>query len=452
MSRSIPLLFAALLGFASRDGAAQLPPAVDGTPMPSLAPMIERITPAVVNVSSKTRVQVRDPFANDPFFRHFFGMPNMPRERIQQSLGSGVIVDAAKGYVLTNNHVIDGADDIQVTLHDGRTLKAEKVGADKESDVAVIKIPPDDLVAVPLTDSSKLRVGDFVVAIGNPFGIGQSATYGMVSGLDRTNLSGVGVQNFIQIDAPINPGNSGGALVDLRGELVGINTMIFSPSGGSVGIGFAISSNLAGDVMKQLVASGAVKRGTLGVETQDLDEQIAPLLDVEPGRGAVVTRVRDGSPAAQAGLQAGDVITAINGKPVSNRRELANAEGLLPVDSRVTLKVSRAGEALEVVATLKTEVVETAAGAELDARLAGATFADLGDAWRQRGLRGVIVSEVAAGSHAAALGLLPNDVVRQVNQRDVASVGQLAAAVRGQPRQVLLTVVRGRRAFYLLVE
>src|SRR4051812_22304181 len=223
-----------------RHGSAALPPIVDGQPLPSLAPMLEKVTPAVVNINSKTRVKGRNPFMDDPFFRQFFGMQNAPRERIEQSLGSGVIIDAAKGYVVTNNHVVEGADDISVTLHDGRTLAAKLVGTDPDTDVAVIQIPAENLSAIPVADSSKVRMGDFVIAVGDPFGVGQSATSGIVSGVNRTGLGGRGFQNFIQTDAPINPGNSGGALVNLRGELVGINSQIYSTSGGSNGIGFAI--------------------------------------------------------------------------------------------------------------------------------------------------------------------------------------------------------------------
>ena len=270
--------------------AAALPATVDGQPMPSLAPMIDRVTPAVVNINTKTRVQVRDPFFE------FFNMPNVPRERVQQSLGSGVIVDAAKGYVLTNNHVIQGADDIDVTLHDERTVKARVIGSDPDTDLTVLQIPAERLEAVPLSASKNLRVGDFVVAIGNPFGLGQTVTSGIVSALDRTGV-GRGIQNFIQTDASINPGNSGGALVNLRGELVGINSMIFSPSGGNVGIGFAIPSDLAADVMRQLVAYGEVRRGALGVDTQDITPELARMLALSSRKGAVITRVRNGTPA-----------------------------------------------------------------------------------------------------------------------------------------------------------
>ena len=246
--------------FVPLAAVAQLPAAVDGQPLPSLAPMIERVQPAVVNINSQTHVKVRDPFFDDPFFRRFFNSPAVPRERVQQSLGSGVIVDAVKGYVLTNNHVIDGADDIQVTLADGRTLKGKFIGSDPDSDVALVQIPAERLAALPLADSDELRVGDFVVAVGNPFGIGQSVTSGIVSALGRSGLRGVGVQDFIQTDASINPGNSGGALVNLRGELVGINTAIYSPSGGNVGIGFAIPAEEAKPVIETLKGGAKIGR------------------------------------------------------------------------------------------------------------------------------------------------------------------------------------------------
>ncbi|MEO6076496.1 MAG: trypsin-like peptidase domain-containing protein, partial [Dokdonella sp.] len=286
----ILLAVCTLLGF-SRNSSAALPDVVAGAPVPSLAPMLEKITPAVVNINTKTHVQVRDPFFDDPVFRRFFGgSAAQPRERVQQSLGSGVIVDAAKGYVLTNNHVIDGADDVAVTLTDGRTLAGKVIGSDPDTDLAVLQIPAERLSAMPLADVSHLRVGDFVVAVGNPFGIGQTVTSGIVSGLDRTRVGGNrGYQNFIQTDASINPGNSGGPLVDLTGKLVGINSMIFSPSGGNIGIGFAIPIDLAKRVMDQLIQFGEVKRGALGVETQDVTAELSNMLGLaSDARGAVV--------------------------------------------------------------------------------------------------------------------------------------------------------------------
>ena len=445
------LIVLCMLGLATMAAQAALPEPENGVATPSMAPMLARVTPAVVNVSSKTHVRVRDPLADDPFFRQFFGIPDMPRERIQQSLGSGVVVDATRGYVLTNNHVIEGADDISVTLADGRTLKAERVGADKQSDVAVLKIAADNLVALPLGDSTKLRMGDFVIAIGNPFGLGQTATHGMVSALGRSGLRGIGVQNFIQTDAPINPGNSGGALVNQQGELIGINTAIYSPSGGSVGIGFAIPSALAGDVMRQLLEFGEVKRGTLGVQAQDIDEQLAPALGREPGSGAVVTSVQADSPGAKAGLRAGDVITSVNGRAVRSPQDLRNIEALLPVGSDLKIAVVREGTPMEVGTTLK-ETVLRKSTKTLDARLEGAVFRDAPPGSTVQSEGAVTVVSVAAGSRAAENGLQAGDIVTAINQREVTKLGDLEAFLAKQPSQVLLTIVRGRSAFYLMAQ
>ncbi|MFC4525084.1 Do family serine endopeptidase [Dyella halodurans] len=419
---------------------ASLPPSVDGQPLPSLAPMLEKVTPAVVNISTKTRVQVRDPYFDDPMFRQFFGMPNSPRERVEQSLGSGVIVDAAKGYVLTNNHVVGGADDITVSLQDGRNFKGKLVGADPDTDVAVVQIAATNLQALPLADSSKLRVGDFVVAVGDPFGLSQTVTSGIVSALGRSGLGGNGYQNFIQTDASINPGNSGGALVNLRGELVGINTMIFSPSGGNVGIGFAIPTNLGSQVMRQLIANGKVNRGNLGVETQDITPRIAQILGLKATDGAVVTRVASGSAAEQADIQTGDVITAIDGKPLHNAQELRNAEGLLPVGSAVKLGVQRNGSTRDVTIKLVAEKLATLDGSKLDPRLAGVTFNELSQNQRGQGVAGVAVSAISAGSRAAQAGLQANDIVIGVGNLRVPDLRTLQQLAGVNPRQLVLVV------------
>ncbi|MDO1527697.1 Do family serine endopeptidase [Fulvimonas sp. R45] len=441
--------FAALLGAAAGMPArAGLPPAVDGQPLPSLAPMLSHVTPAVVNISTKTRVAVRDAYFDDPIFRQFFGLPSQPRERVEQSLGSGVVVDAAKGYILTNNHVVGGADDITVTLQDGRTFKGTLVGTDPATDIAVVKIRADHLQALPLADSSKLRVGDFVVAVGEPFGLSETVTSGIVSALGRSGLgqnsSGTGgYQNFIQTDASINPGNSGGALVNLRGELVGINSMIFSPSGGNVGIGFAIPSNLAAEVMRQLVAHGKVSRGTLGLQTQDVTPRIARMLGLPDAHGVVVTRVAPGSSADKAGLQAGDVITALDGKPLGDSQQLHNAEGLQPVGSTLRMTVRRNGGERQVSATLTPEKLATVAGRALDPRLAGVTFSELGENQRSQGLAGVAVAAVRGDSDAAQAGLQVGDVVVGVGDYRVTSVRDLQRLAGVQPRRLVL-VVAGR--------
>ncbi|MBD8873383.1 DegQ family serine endoprotease [Rhodanobacter sp. DHB23] len=442
-----------LLGAAfPRASHATMPPAVNGQPMPSLAPMLEKVTPAVVNISTRTRVQVRNPYFDDPVFRQFFGLPATPRERVEQSLGSGVVVDAAKGYILTNNHVVGGADDITVTLQGGRTYKASLVGTDPDTDVAVIRINAPDLQALPLADSSGLRVGDFVVAVGEPFGLSETVTSGIVSALGRSGLSKSGYQNFIQTDASINPGNSGGALVNLRGELVGINTMIFSPSGGNVGIGFAIPSNLAAEVMQQLIAHGKVQRGTLGVQSQDITPRIAQLLGLTQDKGVVVTGVDAGSPAEQAGLQPGDVLTSLDGKPLRNVNDLRNAEGLLPVGSTVKLGMLRDGKARDVSAVLRPERLASVDGARLDPRLAGVTFTELDQNQRGQGMYGVAVGAVQPGSRAAAAGLHAGDVVIGVGNVRITDLRMLRELAGMRPRQLALVVADDDGTHYVLVQ
>ena len=431
--------------------AAALPAAVDGQPLPSLAPMLETVTPAVVNVNSRTVVRVRNPLAEDPFFRQFFGLPDVPRERVKQSLGSGVVVNADEGLVLTNNHVIEGADSLSVTLADGRTLAAEFVGADPDTDVAVIRIPAERLQAVPLARGSELRVGDFVVAVGNPFGLGQTVTSGIVSALGRSGLQGLGYQNFIQTDASINPGNSGGALVNLRGELVGINSAIFSPSGGNVGIGFAIPVQLASEIMSQLLAYGEVRRGSLGIQSQDVSPELSELLALGERRGAVVTRVQQDSPADRAGLRPGDVIIALAGKPVLDRQSLHNAEGLLPVDKAVDVVALREGETL----TLKTVLVarpRALEGTALDERLDGARFVEIPERVRQRGGSGVLIEAVRSGSRAARNGLRAGDLITAVSRRELGDLEGLQRMLDTPPDQLVLTVVRGRSAVLALIE
>jgi len=435
----------AFVGSAAADAA--LPSTVDGQPLPSLAPMLERVTPAVVNVNTKARVRVRNPYFDDPFFRRFFDLPSVPQERIEQSLGSGVIVDAERGLVLTNNHVVEHADEIQVTLHDGRTLDAELVGADPDTDVAVIRVEAVDLTALPLANSDQLRVGDFVVAVGNPFGLGQTVTSGIVSALGRSGLKGLGFQNFIQTDASINPGNSGGALVDLSGGLVGINSAIFSPSGGNVGIGFAIPSSLARSVMDQLLSYGEVRRGNLGVQAQDLSPDLARALGLAQSRGAVVTQVLPGSAADKAGIEAGDVITKVATKNVRSAAELENIEGLLPLEQALPVELLRDGKPQRREVSLQASVTQRIDAESLDPRMAGATLAELPLNLRQRGVKGVQILEVQRDSRAAANGLQDGDLIVGVNRYEVSNLVQLQTLVERGKGRLLLTVYRGRRAY-----
>ncbi len=431
---------------ATVPAAGALPTGVNGMPMPSLAPMLKRVLPAVVSVTSKQRVRVNTPFGDDPVFRRMFGIPE---DRIAQSLGSGVIVDAARGLVLTNNHVIEDADEVSVNLADGRTLKAEFIGSDPDTDVALMRITADNLTAIPVADSNLMQIGDFVVAVGNPFGVGQTVTSGIVSAVGRSNLPGAGFQNFIQTDASINPGNSGGALVNLNGELVGINTASFNPRGsmaGNIGLGFAIPSNLASSIKDQLLAGGVVRRGTLGVDTQDLDARIAKGLGLSETRGAVVTRVYPGSAGAAAGLKVGDVIRSANGEPIDNAEALRNFQGLQAVDTRIALDVRRDGKPVQLTTSLR-EVPKALMGAQLDERLSGASFAELPESSRRQGLSGVLVEAVAPGSRAAQNRLQKGDVVLASNTGQFSDLSGFRAAFAASPdasTSLILRVLRGR--------
>ena len=436
---------------------AALPTAVNGQPLPSLAPMLKRVMPAVVSVYSQQTVRTASPlgpFADDPFFRRIFGIPNVPRERVERALGSGVIIDAQNGYVLTNHHVVENADGVSVTLADGRTVEAEFLGSDADTDVALIRIPAGNLTAIPLANSDSLQVGDFVVAIGNPYGLGQTVTSGIVSAVGRSGIPMAGYQNFIQTDASINPGNSGGALVNLQGQLVGINTASFNPQGsryGNIGLGFAIPANLADGVKRQLLATGEVRRGSFGIETQNVDARLAKGLGLDTPRGAVVTRVWPGSAAAAAGLQPGDVVVAANGQRIDNAPALHNFEGLQPVGSAPTLEVRRDGKPLNLRVALK-EAPRAISGESLDPRLTGASLAELPENARQSGLRGVLVKSVAAGSRAARNGLEANDVIVAASSGEFSDLAGFRSGFGRAPQQLLLQVQRGRNVGRLLMQ
>ena len=336
-----PLAVASL----ARPALAAAPIPEVGGAVPSLAPMLSRITPGVVNIAVRGRVKEQNPLLQDPFFRRFFNLPQnqQPEERETQATGSGVIVDAAQGYVLTNGHVVENATRIEVTTKDNRRLTARLIGTDADTDIAVLQIPTGNLTAVPLGDSDRLQVGDFVLAIGNPFGLGQTVTSGIVSALGRSGLGIEGYEDFIQTDASINPGNSGGPLVNLRGECVGINTAILAPGGGNIGIGFAVQINMARRVMDQLIRYGDVKRGRIGVAIKDLTPDLAQTMNTAYTAGAVIDRVDAGSPAERAGLRGGDLVVAVNGVAVRSGNQLRNMIGLTRIGDEVELTVDRKG-------------------------------------------------------------------------------------------------------------
>jgi serine protease DegQ len=424
-------------------------------PVDSIAPMLEGVLPAVVNISTRTRVRTyHNPLLEDPFFRRFFALPNERQQEVEtSSLGSGVIIDARKGYVLTNYHLIDKANEITVTLRDQRQFRATVVGADSEVDLALLRIKADGLTALPMADSNAVRVGDFVVAIGNPFGLGQTVTYGIVSALGRTGLGIEGYENFIQTDASINPGNSGGPLVNMHGELVGINTAIVGPGGGNIGIGFAIPSRMAQTVVQSLETYGEVRRGQLGATLQDLTPDLESAFGLRRHGGALVVRVTRGSTAEQAGLQPGDVILSVNGEPVKNVGQLRNAIALLRLGTRIELEFLRKGAPMKASAVLsgphRIAADNTAAGNYL----AGAVLGDITDNHPLAGhIRGVQVLDVKRGSPAWSSGLRAGDIIIAVNELEVSSADDVTAAVERNPHALVLNIIRGDSELMLVIQ
>lgn len=452
--RKLQVLLVVVAGVLALPAHAVLPLALgDGTELPSLAPMLERATPAVVNIATSTRVRQRNPLLEDPFFRRFFNLPpgqQMP-ERRATSAGSGVIVDAKNGYVLTNAHVVDGADEVELTLTDGRTLKAEVIGVDREVDLAVVKVDADNLTQIAIADSTRLNVGDFVVAIGNPFGLGQTVTSGIVSALGRTGLGIEGYENFIQTDASINPGNSGGALVNLRGELVGINTAIIAPAGGNVGIGFAIPTEMAENVMQQLIEHGEVRRGVLGVTIQDLTAELAEAFDVKEQNGVVITQVMEDSAAADAGLKAGDVVLAVDGRAVKRASDLRNKVGLSPVGEKIVLDIVRDGKQRKVTAVIRETSAQTSTGTSLSKYLEGAELRNLRKGEVNYAEQGVLVESVEQGGAAWRAGMRAGDVIINANRRDVADMDGLKAAITDKEAPLLLRINREGGVFFIVI-
>lgn len=431
---------------------------VASTERPGVADMLQEVTPAVVNISVSGRAAVpQNPLLNDPFFRRFFDMPDQqqPQTRRTQSVGSGVIIDADDGYVLTNHHVVQNAEEIEITLHDKRSVNAELVGSDAGTDIALLKVDADDLHQIPLSDSSTLQVGDFVAAIGNPFGLGQTVTTGIVSALGRGGLSAEAYEDFIQTDASINPGNSGGALVDYNGNLVGINTAIIAPAGGNVGIGFAVPVNMAMSVVDQLVEFGEVQRGMLGVMIQDLTPDVVQALDLDVNSGAVVSRVEPGSPAAQAGIEAGDVIVGVNGQAVTSSSQLRNTIALIRAGSEVDIELLREQRRMTVEATLGsagTAALGAAQPATANGALQGAALSGIPESHPAYGeLTGVLVANVEQSSRAWNSGLRAGDIITAVNRRAVDSPAALEEQLSRTGGTVALSVNREGQNYFLIM-
>lgn len=443
--KTLGLLLVLILGMPVH---ALLPVAVDSEPLPSLAPMLEKVMPAVVNISTTSRINSADhPLLRDPFFRQFFPL----REQRTNSLGSGVVVDADQGLVLTNHHVIDRADKIAVTLHDGRSLEGELVGSDEASDVAVIRIPTDNLQAIRIGSSESLRVGDFVVAIGNPFGLDQTVTSGIVSALGRSGLGIEGYEDFIQTDASINPGNSGGALVNLRGELVGINTAILSQSGGSVGIGLSIPIDMVGKLVDQLLEYGDIQRGLLGVATQDLTPQLAEAFGIDGLKGAVVSEVVAGSAAREIDLRSGDVIVRFDDVEIESGADLRNAIGVLRAGEIAEIQYFRDGRLSVASVTIRQPDQPTGTSRKTlyDSRFAGAQLEDVETAGGVQ--RGVRVVAIMSGSPASYTGLRPGDIIYNINRHGISGVDDLVKLASATEGELLVRLFRNDRPLLLVV-
>ena len=440
--------------------------------MPSLAPMLEKVMPSVVsiNVEGSTTVntprmprnfqqffgdnspfcQDGSPFQSSPFCQGGGAGDDTQGGGQQQkfmALGSGVIIDAAKGYVVTNNHVVDNANSIKVQLSDGRKFDAKVVGKDPRSDIALIQIQdPKNLTAIKIADSDALRVGDYTVAIGNPFGLGETVTSGIVSALGRSGLNAENYENFIQTDAAINRGNSGGALVNLNGELIGINTAILAPDGGNIGIGFAIPSNMVKNLTAQMVQYGQVKRGELGILGTELNSELAKAMKVDAQRGAFVSQVMPNSSAAKAGIKAGDVITSLNGKPISSFAALRAEVGSMPIGSKITLGLLRDGKPVNVSLELQQSSQNQVDSSTIFSGIEGAEMSNKGAD------KGVVVNNVKANSPAARIGLKKGDVIMGANQQPVKNIAELRKILDSKPSVLALNIQRGDTSIYLLMQ
>ncbi|AXH64107.1 Do family serine endopeptidase [Providencia huaxiensis] len=453
VAMSLGLSLAAIPAVSSAALPATLPATAQSQNMPSLAPMLEKVLPAVVNIHvSGTRVQNQQ----IPEELKFFFGPNIPQQqqsvRPFEGLGSGVIIDAQQGYILTNNHVIDGADKIQIQLNDGREIAVNLIGKDPQTDIALLKISNakdiKNLTAVSIADSDKLRVGDFAVAVGNPFGLGQTATSGIISALGRSGLNLEGLENFIQTDASINRGNSGGALVNLNGELIGINTAILAPGGGNIGIGFAIPSNMAKNLSEQLIKHGEVKRGILGIKGTEMNSDIAKAFNIDAQRGAFVSEVLPKSSAAKAGIKSGDVLVSVDGKRINSFAELRAKIGTSQIGKEITIGLIRSGKPMEVKVVLENDEGSATKAEKLSESLLGATISNA----TVSNTKGVQVDSVAPKSPAAAIGLVKGDLIFGVNDARVETIEQFRKIIDAKPPVLAMKVLRDGETLYLLMK
>lgn len=450
---------ALVLALVSGTAGAQLPARVGSEAMPTLAPLVKRVEPAVVSIATKGTVNAPlNPLMEDPFFRRFFGFPDQQqpqqrRRREVQSAGSGVIVDAAKGYILTNHHVVENAELIEIYLNDNRSLKAKVIGSDAGTDIAVLQVESTkNLVQMKFGNSDQVQVGDFVLAIGNPFGLQHTVTSGIVSALGRSGINPDGYEDFIQTDASINPGNSGGALVNLRGELIGINSAIFSNSGGNIGIGFAIPVNIAKSIMNQILQFGEVKRGLLGVSISDFNADSAKAFGIEgTAEGALVQEIVDGSAAENAGIMVGDVIVSVDGQRVKSASDLRNTIGLKRSGDSVRVDVIRDGKRRQFV-TVLSEVSSSAQldGGDVHPGLAGAQLGNHEGKSEDFSGPGVSIDAVEPNSPAAMAGIRPNDIIVSVNRKRVRNVRELQQAA-SQQSLLIMSVRRGNRNLLLQI-